>query len=472
MIPAVSTTSMNYGEDLPCALVVARQKELQQNQNVLYNLVKPTKDKPELIESNLKLANVLPKNRIYRMESIEEFELFSSELLKRPLILQCTVDGGPGMACMSCFPNLDCRMVRFKENYIVLFNQAHPKILARLQMGLEVAQRAMRRSQSFILTFSFNEVIERLYSAILREFSETLGSQDIVNCHDGEIIIRYAHDSQGSNFQDALKVKEMTFTFDDLGELDLRVDSMRCAQARQRRSLPLDQGELVSVLKGWKFGDLDTTRDLLNAYAEISGEASPPPYQSAVLLPVAGTKPAQSPPNYYGYNSRHSPVHTSYHYDMDTHDRPMTSHSRRVIKPPQDLQYDLDTDRTEYVNDGYNRDQDSPERRYQYAGQNLSLDRDSDGYPYAVITDDTKVEYHDRHASREQKRHFATHQFQIGHEELHASRQAPVPMVQGKSGHQEIYNIQAAGQKGFQLHMRGKEEEDDDDDEVHGESFI
>ncbi|CAE1173309.1 unnamed protein product [Acanthosepion pharaonis] len=377
----------SYGEDLPCALVVARLEELQRNQNILYNLVKPTKDNPNLIESNLKLANVLPKNRIYRMESVEEFHLFKEELLKRPLVLQCAVDGGPGITCMKWCPNLDCRIVRFSGDYIVLLNQNHPKILARLQMGLEVAERAMQRSQPFILTFTFNDVMERLYPTILREFDDLIGPKDIVNCHDGEIIIRYVQDNKGLHLKDAIKIKDMTFAFEDIDSLDMKVDTLRCAQARQRRSLPLDQGELVSVLKGWKFGDFDTSQDLVNAYAEISDgpsqlktndsvpHAIPPSYESAVLLPVS--KP-QQPSRQYGYSdSRNHPTKPiSHNLSSEFQDRSMTSNSRKVIKPPQyleseDYPYEVSN---EYVNVGFYEDHDNGRQKHRYAAQYFHSD--------------------------------------------------------------------------------------------------
>ncbi|CAI9729484.1 Hypothetical predicted protein [Octopus vulgaris] len=54
---------MSHQHGSSIGLVVAKVSELQRNQNILYNLVKPKKDEPNLVESNLKLANVLPKKR-------------------------------------------------------------------------------------------------------------------------------------------------------------------------------------------------------------------------------------------------------------------------------------------------------------------------------------------------------------------------------------------------------------------------
>ena len=41
--------------------------------------------------------------RIYRMESVEELEIFQAELLKRPLVLQPVIRNGSGLQKMNCF---------------------------------------------------------------------------------------------------------------------------------------------------------------------------------------------------------------------------------------------------------------------------------------------------------------------------------------------------------------------------------
>lgn len=44
--------------------------------------------------------------RIYRMETIDELECFRDELMKRPLVLQPSVQAGSGIQKINCFFNV------------------------------------------------------------------------------------------------------------------------------------------------------------------------------------------------------------------------------------------------------------------------------------------------------------------------------------------------------------------------------
>lgn len=146
---------------------------------------------------------------------------------------------------------------------------------------------------------------------------------------------------------------------------------------------------MVSVLKGWKFGDFDTSQDLVNAYAEISDgpsqwktndsvtHAVPPSYESAILLPVGGSK-SQQPSRQYGYSDSRNPSTKpiSQNLSSEFQDRPMTSNSRKVIKPPQYLEsedYPHEVS-NEYVNVGYYEDHDNGRQKHRYAAQYFHSD--------------------------------------------------------------------------------------------------
>ncbi|GAB1609762.1 uncharacterized protein LOC115227130 [Argonauta hians] len=384
-------------------LVVAKVAELQRNQNILYNLVKPKKDEPELVESNLKLANVLPKKRIYRMSSTQELELFRKELLTRPLLLQCTIESGPGVGCFHHLSKYDCRFVQNSEPYIVLLNQIHPKILSRLSMGLDLAVKYMKQSQPFILTFTLNKIIEDLYTNILRAYDGQPNPREKISCNYAELTIRFLGRTSAMRITDGIKVKDMTFSFEDVDHKDLLVDTQRTAAARQRRSLPIDQGELVSVLKGWKFGDFELSDGLWTAYAEITGAptrsgSTPPPSYNSLAVDF------RRPDNYnqrnddYGYshiNSSENPhrqttavVHPSYSVDVYEQkvkspsntdvDRPTKKRIKPITNPDYYQSYSYSENETieednTYHNYGYAKtpkDQ-SPETPHQIAAQEL-----------------------------------------------------------------------------------------------------
>lgn len=111
--------------------------------NVLFGLVKPRREGKELLlESSAAMVNVLPRKRIYRMGSSDELETFRAELLKRPLVVQPTVLSGSGFQSINCFFSVD------RENWTVMINQTHPKILGRLLMGIDAAKRILRRGEA------------------------------------------------------------------------------------------------------------------------------------------------------------------------------------------------------------------------------------------------------------------------------------------------------------------------------------
>ncbi|XP_014772911.1 uncharacterized protein LOC106871114 isoform X2 [Octopus bimaculoides] len=389
---------MSYHSGSSIGFVVAKVAELQRNQNILYNLVKPKKDEPDLVESNLKLANVLPKKRIYRMDSTEELVLFRKELLTRPLLLQCTIESGPGVGCFKHLSNFDCRFVQNSECFVVLLNQIHPKISSRLSMGLDLAVKYMRGSQPFILTFTFNKVIEKLYDAILRAYDLQRSAREKISCNYAELTVRYLGNSSHIPLTGGIKVKELKFAFDDLDKEDLLVDTLAAAHARQRRSLPIDQGELVSVLKGWKFGDFELSDGLWNAYAEITGAplqrnnyTPPPPYETAMKNTTTTANDSRRPDDdyhhhqngEYGYmeysevpNTTIAVVHPSHSVDVNEQNmyertlpsyNNMTIQTKKVIKPLEDLdQY------KEYANVQPNDDEGTYNYGYSYTPQKYS----------------------------------------------------------------------------------------------------
>nr|KAG5708351.1 hypothetical protein BaRGS_034382 [Batillaria attramentaria] len=53
------------------------------------------------------------------------------------------------------------------DKWVMMVNQTHPKILSRLQIGLDAARKAMANGQSFEVTFAFTKLVEKLYRKTL-----------------------------------------------------------------------------------------------------------------------------------------------------------------------------------------------------------------------------------------------------------------------------------------------------------------
>ncbi|WAQ94284.1 hypothetical protein MAR_006755 [Mya arenaria] len=140
----------------PTALIAARENEALTHGQVLYGLVKPTKDMDQ-VESTAAMVNVIPKKRIYRMEKLEELDLFMVELMKRPLVLQPSAHIGRGLAV------LGCSFYTTEEKWLLLVNQNHPKVESRIKMAVEAAKKKMIQGLPFVVEISFNKFLKRVY---------------------------------------------------------------------------------------------------------------------------------------------------------------------------------------------------------------------------------------------------------------------------------------------------------------------
>lgn len=51
----------------------------------------------------------------------------------------------------------------FVENWTVMINQTHPKILGRLLMGIDAAKRILRRGEPFVLEVSISKPSSKIH---------------------------------------------------------------------------------------------------------------------------------------------------------------------------------------------------------------------------------------------------------------------------------------------------------------------
>ncbi|XP_060598952.1 sialidase-like [Ruditapes philippinarum] len=275
-------------QQLPPAILAAREDEALAHGRVLYGLIKPTKDMKQ-IESTAAMVNVIPKKRIYRMENPEEVDLFMAELMKRPLVLQPSAFIGRGLSV------LRCTLYSNEERWVMLINQAHPKVHSRIKIGIETAKAKMNRGEPFTLEISFNAYLKRIYldkltKAVLdKRFTS-------IDFEDAEIVIRYPGDRAHRGIQWELQASnQIRFEFEDLLPSDIERRTVMNAQTEC--SSPALQvimpDELLELLPGWDFEMIDPMSGVVSSDDEedqqesgaVGGFEPPPPYESQPFLP-------------------------------------------------------------------------------------------------------------------------------------------------------------------------------------------
>lgn len=296
------------------ALIIAREEEVIRHGNVLFGLVKPRREGKELLlESSAAMVNVLPRKRIYRMGSSDELETFRAELLKRPLVVQPTVLSGSGFQSINCFFSVD------RENWTVMINQTHPKILGRLLMGIDAAKRILRRGEPFVLEFVFSDIIRRLYYDVVK--GGTSSNYKYTDCEFGDIVIRYPGDFRHQGIKWEMKAPHMRFSFDDVTVSEIRIRDINEAnrETRDTRIIALPRDELQTILPGWTF-DEDIAEEKPYNYKnyQICEE------QNHAPIPASRDTTREQTGRIRGRSNRHAPAQ-KYEVTVELHAPPPSS---------------------------------------------------------------------------------------------------------------------------------------------------
>lgn len=269
----------------PAALVIASLESVLHDNNVLYRLVRPLADGSG-VESTDRLVNVVPHRRTYCFERKEQFDTFSNEILKRPLVIQPVLHFGRGLGpfCGACYND---------EPWVVMINQTHPKILGRLQMGLELARSAVSKGLSVEIKFRFGKLIERIYrehleqkesgeaeskSGLKRTLAKTLLQFRYVEWDHGDLTLRShglaAKLKTSTRLMLEMDNVEKVWDFEDIGMHDMVWSQWQHDLVFPGPNLaPVSEDEIRAVLPGWTINAVTPL--------EAIGEVAPVTYSYA-----------------------------------------------------------------------------------------------------------------------------------------------------------------------------------------------
>lgn len=244
--------------DFPSAILLARLKDVVVNNNVLHRLVRPTEAGTQVMSVD-RLVNVVPYRRIYRFDRKDELKDFCSELLRRPLVLQPVVHFGRGLGSGS----LACGMCYKDDKWVMMINQTHPKILSRLQIGLDVAKKAMANGQSFEVRFAFSKLVEKIYRKTLTRSEQEAAANhlDLVKSYFryaeweyGDLILRYhgyaAMLGRGGGLFD-MNTLNLTFEFEDLVHEEICWKTLGAEYFPHPHLAPVTEEEIRETLPAW-----------------------------------------------------------------------------------------------------------------------------------------------------------------------------------------------------------------------------
>ncbi|PVD30519.1 hypothetical protein C0Q70_09786 [Pomacea canaliculata] len=205
------------------------------------------------------MVNVVPFRRIYRFDRKDDLNDFKVELLKRPLVLQPIVHLGRGLGSGS----MACGMCYKDDKWILLVNQTHPKVLSRLQIGLDAAKNAIARVVSFLFQFAFTKLIEKMYRNTLskKEQEEAASKLDLFKSYFryaeweyGDLIIRYhgyaAIFGRGGGLRD-IATMNLTFDFEDLTHDEISWKGLGAEYFPKPHLAPVTEDEIREVLPAW-----------------------------------------------------------------------------------------------------------------------------------------------------------------------------------------------------------------------------
>ncbi|XP_041365773.1 uncharacterized protein LOC121380848 [Gigantopelta aegis] len=281
-------------EGFPTAFILARREDVISNPDVLFRLVIPTSTK-DGVQSAAGLVNVLPQRRVYRMQTANEIELFKRELLRRPLVLQPVCHTGVGcnrggMSCGMCYTDV---------NWVLLINQTHPKVLGRLQMGIDAAKGAMSRGDPFVLQYNFGTLLERIHQELFQEY-------DVVTHAEwdfAELTVKYPGrigemprlstlDPRTLLNQYMPECRELTFDFADLEAEEVGLVDNKSGFVVSRPIEPVLEEEIRTLLPGWTVNEISPLDNI--------GEKVPATYsyaQAGRLYESFRKKNRHRPPN-------------------------------------------------------------------------------------------------------------------------------------------------------------------------------
>lgn len=239
-------------ESDPVALILASQEDVLSHGHVLYGLVKAGED-GNCVESTSRMVNVVPRKRIYCMDSVDELIEFRKELLKRPLVLQPIIQAGSGIQ------RLDCFFCVKKEPWVVMVNQFHEKIMEKISLGLDMAAKSMFRGEPVVLEFAFGDILKKHYYGNISKYMSSKFAY--TDCEYGDIIIRSSPNRSYGN-----KVAQFKFSFDDVTASEIKVRTIEEA-AKEKRSPVLEfipQSQLTDILPNWVFDEVEVEESIVS----------------------------------------------------------------------------------------------------------------------------------------------------------------------------------------------------------------
>ncbi|KAL3831562.1 hypothetical protein ACJMK2_023301 [Sinanodonta woodiana] len=235
------------------ALVVATEAEALTHGRVFYGLIKPSKEKGCGVESTAALVNVVPKKRIYRMDRESELDLFIAEMMRRPMVLQPTAFIMKGIAAINC--GISSR----KENWLVMINQNHPKIISKVQAGVVELKQAMARGQPCVLQISVNSLLKSIYMEHLssRHLNPTW---NFVDFDDGDLLVRYPGRGINRGLKGQMKAPHIKFELEDIqvNEIICRTVAKANAECQNPALRVIPASELMEIMPRWHFDDRAT----------------------------------------------------------------------------------------------------------------------------------------------------------------------------------------------------------------------
>ncbi|CAG2204161.1 unnamed protein product [Mytilus edulis] len=170
------------------------------------------------------MVNVVPRKRIYCMDSVDELIEFRKELLKRPLVLQPIIQAGSGIQ------RLDCFFCVKKEPWVVMVNQFHEKIMEKISLGLDMAAKSMFRGEPVVLEFAFGDILKKHYYGNISKYMSSKFAY--TDCEYGDIIIRSSPNRSYGN-----KVAQFKFSFDDVTASEIKVRTIEEAAKEKDHQL-------------------------------------------------------------------------------------------------------------------------------------------------------------------------------------------------------------------------------------------
>ncbi|BFY98289.1 hypothetical protein BsWGS_01329 [Bradybaena similaris] len=261
-------------ENFPTALVIASYDSVCHNNNVLHRLVRPLPDGVG-VQSTDKLVNVVPFRRKYTFEKKQQLEEFGQQILRRPLVLQPVLHFGRGLGynCALCYQD---------ELWIVMVNQTHPKILSRLQMGLDSAKGALARGQPFEIRFRFGKLIQRVYTEHLaqKEMGEAQNSGSTcltyfryAEWEHCDLNLRYhgygANINRSSAFH-SLPNLEMKWDFEDIGMHEMEWSQLTGEVYPKPHLSAVYEDEIREALPGWTINSVSPLENIGDSVPECN----------------------------------------------------------------------------------------------------------------------------------------------------------------------------------------------------------